>query len=304
MRRWMGLLPIAALLPASCTVANTPEACQVVHIADIPIRLVGTLPLVDAAIDGKPVRLLIDTGADSLLIKQELADRLALDRDYTRAIYSTGLGAQTSNWPTKPVPVQLGPVTLPAMSLGVATPGAMGSDRPRASRFDGVVGGQVLSAYDVDIDMPNRRLGLYRRRTCTVGPPPFGGPSITLPTSQAGPYRVIVPVAVDDAPLRLEIDTGASRTLLDARAVGLAGPALEADRPIHLVTADPVGQTGHLHRFGSLQIGSDRVAGPLLLVAQVQQPAFSGLLGSDYWRSHRLWLSYGSQTITVGLPPG
>ena len=150
--------------------------------------------------------------------------------------------------------------------------------------------------------MPDRRLTLYRRRTCALGPPPFDGPSLTLPTGRAGAYKVTVQIAVDDAVLTVEVDTGANRTLVDAGALGLSHDALAPDRPIRLVTADPVGQMAHLHRFRRLQVGSDGIARPVLVVGRVQGQGFSGLLGSDYWRTRRLWISDGGQTVKNGLP--
>lgn len=86
--------------------------------------------------------------------------------------------------------------------------------------------------------------------------------------------------------------------MVDASTAGLSDTDIQADRPIRVNTADPVGLNAHLHRFKVMQVGSAGAENRLLVVVQVNHPGYNGILGTDYWRSHRMWISYGSDTLT------
>ena len=270
-------------------------------MADIPIQLVGNFPLVDARINDHAAKLLLDTGADALIVREASFDRLGLQHDYQVLSSVTGIGAQSNNWVTRPVVVSLGPITLRPAPLFVS---AIPVHLPGADQLDGVLGGQVLSRYDVDIDMPARRLGLYERRYCPDGAAPFDGASNAVLAAGNGAYKLTVPLTLDGAGVTAELDTGASRTLVDAQAAGLSDTDLASDRALHLAGADPVGMSARLHRFEQLRIGSETVAAPLLVVGAFHRAGYDALFGTDFWRSHRVWISYGSRRVYIGVRQG
>ena len=290
------VLATTALLSA-CAAANSPEACRVTHVADIPIQLVANVPLVDVRINDHPAKLILDTGAETVLIRDSSFDRLGLERNYQGLSYSTGIGAQSSNWPSRPAVLSLGPITLPPAALLV---GAIPFRLPGPDQIDGLLGSQILSAYDLDLDLPSRRLGLYERRRCPDGPPPRAGLPNTVQAQGDRAYKLTVPITLDGVAITAELDTGASRTLVDAQAAGLTEAAMANDRSLHLAGADPVGMSARLHRFKQLQIGSETVTGPLLAVGAFHRPGFDALLGTDFWRTHPAWISFGSRRVDIG----
>lgn len=293
MRHAILLLPLLS----ACAATNTPEACRIVRVAEVPLRLAGNMPLVEVRINERPALLLLDTGAEGMVVVEDSFARLGLEHDYTRTMYATGLGAQTGNWPSRPVPVALGPVTLKPTSLLVSP---IAWPLRGRNRIDGLLGSQVLSAYDVDIDMAAGRFTLYEPRRCPDGPPPFAGPSMTLRATGNRAYKLTVPITVDGTELPAEVDTGASRTLVDAGRLGLREADLATDRSSHTATADPVGMLVHTHRFARLQVGTETVDKPYLMVGSVQRPGYDALLGTDYWRNRRVWISYAGRTLTIG----
>ena len=290
------VLATTALLSA-CAAANTPEACRITHVADIPIQMVGNVPLVDVRINDHPAKLLLDTGAETVVIRDTSFDRLDLRRNYQALTYSTGIGAQTSNWPTQPAAVALGSITLPPAPLFVSV---IPIHLPGPDQLDGLLGSQVLSGYDVDVDMPARRLGLYERRLCPDGPPPFAGASNTVPAEGNRAYKLTVPITLDGVVITAQLDTGASRTLVDTQAAGLTDADLAGDRGLQVAGVGPVGLSMRLHRFKQMQIGSDTVERPLLVVGALRRNGYDALFGTDYWRTHRVWISYGSRRVYIG----
>ena len=290
------VLATTALLSA-CAAANTPEACRITHVADIPIQMVGNVPLVDVRINDHPAKLLLDTGAETVVIRDTSFDRLDLRRNYQALTYSTGIGAQSSNWPTQPVAVSLGPIALPPAPLFVS---ALPFHLPGTDQLDGLLGSQVLSGYDVDVDMPARRLGLYERRLCPDGPPPFDGAANTVRAEGDRAYKLTLPITLDGVAMNAELDTGASRTLVDAQTTGLTEADLASDRGMQVAGVGPGGLSMRLHRFSRLQIGSDTVERPLLIVGAFRRNGYDALLGADYWRTRRVWISYGSRRVYIG----
>lgn len=291
-----------ALLPpllGGCAAANTPEACRVARVAEVPIRMAGNAPLVEAEIGGKPARLLLDTGAAATLVSQDAFGRLGLEHDYTAPAYATGLGARTAGWATKPVPLRLGPLAVkpaPLSVVPIAWPPTVRNPP------DGLLGGRTLAEYDLDIDIPRRKLTFYEPRNCPDGPPPFEGAAMTLRATNLGAYKLAVPIRIDGTEVAAEIDTGATRTLLDRQGLGLTEADLAADPAFRIATADPVGMAVRLHRFSRMQVGSETVSNPALVVGTTNEPGAAALLGTDYWRNRRLWLSYAGRAVTIGHP--
>ncbi len=287
------------LLLSACAAVDTPEACRITRVAELPIRMVGNFPLVEVQINDKPARLLLDTGAETIVVGEGAFARLGLEHDYTSSSFSIGLGARGANWPSQAVKVVLGTLALkpaPVLVAHVVWP-LRGQDE-----VDGLLGSQALSAYDVDIDMAQGRLTLNEPRRCPNGPPPFAGHATTLHATGNRLYRLAIPLRVDRFDLSAIVDTGANRTFLDARRVGLTAEDLAKDRTGRATTADPVGLVVHLHRFSQAQVGGEKIENPTFVVGQPQEAAFDALLGSDYWRTHRVWLSYAGRTVTIGPP--
>jgi hypothetical protein len=112
-----------------------------------------------------------------------------------------------------------------------------------------------------------------------------------------------LPVELDGVTLRTEIDTGSSIALLTASGIDRMG--LSAD----VLARDPGGAVSGVgrfavamqrHRFGTLQIGGERIAAPAVWVARVHVlPIVDLLLGGDWLRGRRVWFSYATSQIFV-----
>ena len=295
MHRPAPILLLSALLLVSCAAVDTPEACRLTRVAAVPIRMAGAIPLLEVAINGRPAQLMLDTGADGTVVSAEAFHRLGLDLDFARTAYVTGLGAQMVNWLSKPAAIKLGELALAPEPLPVTSfAWAMApSDRP-----DGLLGGSVLASFDLDVDEPGGMLTLYEKRRCPGGAAPFEG--VTIPAQGLGAVKLTIPITLDGRELAAEVDTGASRSLMDTARAGLSDSALAADRAGRVASADPVGARVHVHRFGRLQVGTDVVDEPIFWVGALRHDGADALLGSDFWRTRRLWVSYGSRTVTIG----
>ena len=186
--------------------------------------MVGNLPLVDVGFDGHPAKLVLDTGAEQVIVRDTSFERLGLERNYQALASVTGIGAQSSIYPSRPAALSIGPVRLPPEAMLVtAIPITLrGGIEP-----DGLLGSQVLSAYDVDIDMPSRRLGLYERRRCPDGPPPIDGATNIIRAQGNRAWKLTVPVTLDGGGIGC-----AGRYGGEPHAGGFRGGGPDGGRPV------------------------------------------------------------------------
>jgi hypothetical protein len=177
-------------------------------------------------------------------------------------------------------------------------------------KFDGFLGIDRIGKYDLDIDFPHNRVGLYRPRNCNNGIPEWDMPYDALPIAPLGRAltNMMISVDVDGKQQNAEIDTGSSGTVLDrarALALGVTPDALAADRQITVRGATTM-TTSALHRFTTIKVGNQISTQPLISVTDLPNADRGGhlhmLLGNDYLRRHRLWISHENFTVYVARP--
>ena len=270
-RRAALTLPLA--LPACA------QACPATPAAALPLRLVDGYPIVPASIAGRPVSLLLDTGAQGMLVTPELAESLSLPLRGLVPLYGTGGSSQARLYLLPglrlggtPMPDQLAPAA--PLPIGVRT------DPPLA----GLLGASLLSRFDLTIDVPGGRLALAFPDDC----PPPQGTSAALEVSPRGePY---MPVRVNGHTLLALFDTGTRATIIDegvAARLGITAPAsANTARGID-------GQRVAIgHTTVQLAIGDAAPTATPVSVSALQLDRGDMLLGLDSIIGRRLWLSY------------
>src|SRR3954468_6643653 len=70
-------------------------ACTLVRLARVPLEARGDMLFVHPRIDGEPIKLLVDTGAERTLLTEATVDRLRLPRDFQHATRTFGIGSPT-----------------------------------------------------------------------------------------------------------------------------------------------------------------------------------------------------------------
>jgi hypothetical protein len=116
---------------------------------DVPLATIDPLPVLEAGVDGKPARLLLDTGGSGLDLDSRFARKLGIETHAAgQGVFAGGLHGE----------VQQGHVDR--LDLGTATvrslPVSVVDQLP--PDVDGVLGTNVLYEFLSTIDYPNRRL--------------------------------------------------------------------------------------------------------------------------------------------------
>ncbi|MGR4870562.1 aspartyl protease family protein [Variovorax sp. LARHSF232] len=250
---------------------------------------------------------LVDTGAENSVVDASLAAELALpERRGTRA---RQIGVDGVAGPARAdvtaAQLAFAGAEHTDLAMAVRTPGA---GKAGASR--GIVGASLLSRYDVEFDFPAQRLNLYKVKNCDRGSAlfkPWRQPYDSVVLEVSPRHILSLPVVVDGKPLTMALDTGAtfSTITFDAAVkLGLDIDRLKAKAPrstSYGVSGSPI--DNFTQRFGRVQIGQSAYGAVPLRVAGIHVKPYDGILGLDFLRSRKVWVSYATQQLLVERTP-
>lgn len=282
-----------------------PESCAIVPLARMPLETRDNLMFITADIGNQPVRLLVDTGAERTVLTEAAVARLGLPHDTRHATRSVGIGGMSANWDVFIPGIVLGNTRFPVQRLAV---GDFTVDHTSGPPADGLLGADILLAFELDIDAPDRQLTLFRVRHCPDAVPPWSKPGIRINGVEARRDRLLVPITLDGTTGMAVLDTGAQATaigMLMARRLGLSAESLAADHKVVVHGAAPQSLAVHVHRFRELQVGDARFEAPALAVVPNENGIGDALLGADFLHGRRVWFSLASRQLfisTAGVP--
>jgi predicted aspartyl protease len=300
--RLLGLALVATGLagctpPLETTITQVTEVkganCSVLKLADLPLTVEHGALVVEAAVNGAPVRLIVDTGADSLALSKATVERLHLPAGRGRT-QSAGIGGLTVNENAHVDSFSFGGFILRDRTVATV---------PIKAPVDGLLGATFLSAFDVEIDLSAQRMTLWGSKHCADGFLPWSPPIGTVALGEEKSGRVTLPITVNDQPLTVLFDTGAATSTLTERAAERAGVVeadLAGDKSLTQLGVDGHPVDGHLHRFAKLQIGPATINGAVFAVSPLELGhGLDGLLGFNYLRGRRIWIDYTNRRLYV-----
>lgn len=301
------MLVLLALVGMAACTADEPSArradgtCPLVALAEMPLEVRGGMLFVEAKIDEEPVTLLVDTGAERTLLTESVVDRLHLPRDQQHSTRTLGIGSPTAAWDAKlPKGLVLGATHFPVDSVTV---GRFAIHEVAGGSADGLLGADILLAFDIDLDLPARRITLYRaRRDCPDARPPWTQPYVAVAGVSTRRDRLSVPFELDGVGGMAVLDTGAQLSSISqamAQRVGLAENALATDRTVIAHGAAPDQVAVHIHRFREFRVGPAVMHAPALPVVPTVGGMGEALVGADFLEGRQVWLSYSTQKILV-----
>lgn len=288
------IVVLASLAGASSAVAQN---CRLIKKAEFVVRSLGNIPIVTVRINGGAAEFLFDTGAERSIITAAAAARLGVDVHYEYARQMRSLGTAVSGgdaWLRSFDPggialtnfrILVGPVSLPSVE---------------GKPIDGLLGADFLSDYEVDLDLAHRRIILYSQPHCGIAVPAWSSAYTTIEANRSLHDRLFFPVRLDGHALAALIDTGAQLTTLDAEsaaAVGVTAAMLARDPVTTLRGAAAEAVRSWAHRFAELQIDGELLHDQTLMVTRLGLQDADLVLGADFLRWQRVWLSYATHQI-------
>jgi predicted aspartyl protease len=252
--------------------------------------------------DGAALTLLLDTGAERTVLTSGAAERVGGKAPQIE--FRRSLSGVTGSLPSREVEFKsfmIGGVDIPWRRARIATIAMP----PVLSKVDGVLGTDVLGKFDIDLDLPNGRMSLYEKGICT---PDWAASDAEIKFGRSAVNdHLFFPVQLDRRKITATIDTGAQRTTLSvatARAMGITDAALTHDPPIQTRGIGSGALPSHIHQFESLTVGNIRLSNPEIVVTDLRLRGIDLILGMDFLRSRRLWLSYASFRVFLSNKSG
>jgi hypothetical protein len=177
-----------------------------------PIRynpFTGTRIYIPAKVNGTPVEVLLDSGADNIVLDRGFAERIG--KKIVGSAHATGSGGEQDAGLANDVNVQIGNMTLHAPTVGVIDLASVG--KRIGIPLPVVIGKEIFLQSIVDIDPSGPTIAFHD--PAGFVPPP--GASI-VPLEPLGSLRV-VPVSVEglpDAPMIFDLGNGGYMSLTPA----------------------------------------------------------------------------------------
>lgn len=277
---------------------DTPaDQCATRKLASLPVETPG-LPVVPATINARPASLILDTGAENTLLTAAAARRLGVTTRYDFVRSMRGIGRSVRTGDARLASMRLGglPIDYPRALVGEVTFPLKGATP------DGLLGASLLSGFDLDLDMPHRRLDLYAPTQCPDIRPPWRTRSVSLQTTRSLTEHPFFPITINGRQLTATLDTGAQRTVIAARSAAAAGIGLDSvNGGVALNTQGAAGELVPARLITShvVAVGGVRLNGPVLIVPAALPRDIDALVGFDFLLQHRVYLSYGSRRLFV-----
>jgi predicted aspartyl protease len=294
-RRAFGLILLLLLSRCGPTAAD----CSLSLIARMPLTVQDHLLVVPAGINGKWVHLVVDSGAERTTLSDAAAERLGLPHDPRYRTRSLGIGGHTVTADVDLDRLVLGGVHLPVERVAVGT---FTLQNGRGLNADGLLGADILLAFDLDIDVPGGVLTLYRARQCPEPAPPWPEPAVEIPGIGARKDRLLVPIELDSVSGMAILDTGAGRNVIGAdmaRRMGLNEQTLAADPKVRLRGIGPAEATAYVHRFRQLRVGPTVQTAPLIAIQLSEAGIGDALIGEQFLHGRRVWISFRNRQVFV-----
>ncbi len=297
MRRTFVSLLLALGLAACAIEPSQPlgQACAPRAVAEVPLRNVRNFLMVPLAVNGREALFVVDTGAEASTITPQAVAALGLPRDGNHSTTLQGIAGSVRTHNALVSRLGIGTLVLNDVSFGVGAMPAFPGQQPPVI---GLLGADILSDYDVELDLPHGRMAFYEVRDCTVLAPLPGATSVPIARTPTG--LVFVDAIVDGRRVRALLDTGARVTLLTrhtAAALGISEAAL-ADDPTRLGRG--IGNGGIMirqHRFAEIGLPGALDRNMPADVAELHLRNIDMLLGADYLGPRMTWISYGTNRL-------
>jgi len=293
----------AALVFAPPALADEkPASCLYVEVATLPVKYVGANmePTIPGSVNGKPARILMDTGSTITALTMGAADKLDLSLSPTRR-WVSGIGGDSRLYEGRIDDLTVGPTSSGRTNLLVI--GTTGS-KPA---YDVVIGAKFLLQADLEMDLAKRQIKFFRPQNCKENFLAYWTEDKVVVVPYAWRYtqgdNPHFKVSVNGHELDAMIDSGAETTVIELTAAREAGLRLDAPDVRHLGYMTGVGDGRVDHwtaRFEKLAIGDEIVTNAQIGVIESQGVHGADiLLGRDFLRSHRVLFAKSQKKLYI-----
>jgi predicted aspartyl protease len=295
----MKFVPLAAFAAALLTAAQAHAACRLSTV-EVPVTMDGLRPLVPAKIDGRPVKLLLDSGAfisslDETFVAQQGVRHVGANPigshipQATGAKMSGAAGAEKWSGGVR-ANFEFGGSSF--LSIGFLTVSGLGGPA-------GLLGQNVLHGSDDEYDFKNGVMRLVQPQDCAsatlaywVKPGETFSMAELEPSDRIDAHNVST-IWINGEKMRAFFDTGADTSFITRAAAARAGvkvtdPAVKPGGMAHGV--DGAMKTW-VAPFASIKIGDEEIKNTRLSIGDSHAEDFDVLIGADFFLAHHVYVA-------------
>jgi hypothetical protein len=301
------ILVLSCLCFSLVSGAPALAACRLTKVAQMPLVALGDHYAVMVKINDGVRPMIVDTGAAATTLKESAVDQLGLKRDPSLAHAQPLLGRGQTEAETLPnaVPSVLAFGVLAYRDRSTFV-GKMDDGNAPERDSIGLLGDDILSQFDVDLDFPSRRLTLYRAADCYGTFAPWTGDYAATPFLHDD-TKITIDVVLNEERTRAMVDTGAvvsfvsrsASVLWDASDSQFSKTIGHVGTPLNDRTALAV----KTFVFDRTRIGNEIFPPGETPIIDVDVPMASAVVGLDYWRTRRVWISYPTKWMFLSDKP-
>jgi predicted aspartyl protease len=296
---------LAALILSGAALAA--DGCTYIELAELPVKYAGPalVPTIAGSVNGKPARLLMDTGSDTSALTRGLVETLKLKLHPTVS-WVTGVGGETRLYEARIDDMEVGPTRSGSTIMRViGEPGSL-------PWFDAIVGAPFLMQADLEVFLAERTIKFFRPRNCKDSFLAYwtGVPVSVIPYAwrHAQGDNPQFTVELNGVELDTVIDTGAETSAISLDAAKRAGFRVDAPDVQRMPDVAGVGDGRAAHwsaRFAKLVIGKEMITDARIGVLESKSKHGADVyLGRDFLRTHRVLFASSQKKLYISYLGG
>lgn len=310
------LLAIALTLMGLSARAE-PSGCKMLQLTELPVTMINGEVTIEAEINGRPIRLIVDTGSDETLLFRRGATELGLALRHPTGVTFYGVGGSDVGLTARVKTFRVGALTATDEDLFVTSRSDMGP-------VQGLLGAKFLMQQDIEFDLPHGKIRFFRPKDCVGDQVVYWGQAYSVtalkPTTDES---IQVTVVINGLPIRAMMDSGstlstltpqaAARTGFTAGAAGVTsdgtsiglGPRATPTSVAAFTTfafGDEVIHNARLRVADLFAADKETTLGSNIPVSVVDAPQM--LLGADFFKSHRVFIAREQHKVYVSYVGG
>jgi tetratricopeptide (TPR) repeat protein len=274
--------------------------CKLSKIADLPVTMHGSQPLVNAKINGQDAAFVADSGAFYSTISAASAAQYKLRLEPAPAgIRLTGVGGSVETFLTRVKEFTFVGVPIHDVEFLVA-----GSD-VSAGDSVGLLGQNLFRLGDVEYDLGKGAIRLMQAKDCShtrlaywITPDQAYSVIAISPASRFEPHTTGV-AYLNGTKIRVMFDTGAGSSVLATGAAERAGVRVDSPGVTDAGLTGGIGRAlrkTYVGNFQSFKIGDEEIRNARLRFGDIGMN-IDMLLGADFFLSHRVYVARGQNLL-------
>jgi tetratricopeptide (TPR) repeat protein len=292
------IAPAAVLLLSQVQAAET---CRLGKVAELPITMAGTRPLITAKINNQEARFVLDSGAFFSMMSAATAAQFNLKlKRAPFGLMVQGIGGSVS------------PEVATVKEFGIAgglihnVEFLVGGSEVGS---EGLIGQNFLEQWDVEYDFSKGVVRLFKPDGCrkyrlaywvTSGQPYS---EMEIQSVMQARLHTIGVGYVNDQKIRIMFDTGAYTSVLSLKAAAKAGIKTDSPGVMEAGYSSGIGRgtvKSYIATASSFKVGdTEEIKNARLRIADIDLPDADMLLGSDFFVSHHIFVANSQHRLYV-----